>query len=222
VKQTAIMSQLRSSRATGRASARLRQPTAMAVPSPSSQEGISVPHSPPPPPPSPSLPAPSPDLPITLGGAFGKIQGLEFEGMRLKNGRELIGNLCGIQEEQKGDTVIINARILRTTNVNDTAYSVQFEVDRSSRRVLMTRCSCVAGESAHCKHGAALYLYINEERTEAKTDAHQMWMAPSKKLQSRYPKGETVDQIFEKGGPSESTVHVQGTPTDEVRLGCVK
>ena len=52
------------------------------------------------------------------------------------------------------------------------------------------------GISANCKHSAALYYFINNERTEGCTDEGQKWKTPSKKLQEQYPKGETIESLF--------------------------
>ena len=73
---------------------------------------------------------------------------------------------------------------------------MEFEVDTKARKVIKSSCRCVAGESAECKHGAALYLHINEERSEDKTDRAQVWSAPSKALIQKYPKGRTTQKIL--------------------------
>ena len=54
-----------------------------------------------------------------------------------------------------------------------------------------------------------MYSYVNSERTEGKTDAEQTWTAPSKKLETAYPKGETLGQIFGFGGATSNDVYVQ-------------
>ena len=95
---------------------------------------------------------------ITLEGAFSSIQGLDFDGKKIKNGRELIkDNLFNIQvqEIQSGSKAEILVRMFRTTSINETPYVVQFVVDMNTRKVEKSSCSCVAGESANCKHGVA-------------------------------------------------------------------
>ena len=127
---------------------------------------------------------------ITLEGAFSSIHGLNFDGKKLKNGRELIkDNLFNIQvqEIQSGSKAVIRARMIRTTNINETPYIVEFEVDMKTRKVERSSCRCVAGESANCKHGAALFLFVNEERSDGTTDGKQEWQAPSKTLLNKYP-----------------------------------
>ena len=102
---------------------------------------------------------------ITLEGAFSSIQGLDFDGKKIKNGRELINdNLFNIQvkEIQSGSSKAeICARMFRTTSINETPYVVQFVVDMISRKVERSSCSCVAGESANCKHGVARVATYN-------------------------------------------------------------
>ena len=93
---------------------------------------------------------------MTLLGAFSSIKGLNFTERRVKNGRELLENLFNIQVEEKqaSGNAVIRARMIRTTSVTETPYIVEFEVDKA-RQVIRSSCSCVAGESADCKHGAA-------------------------------------------------------------------
>ena len=99
---------------------------------------------------------------ITLRGAFSSIKGLNFTGKKIRNGKELLDNLFNIQVEEKqtSGNAVISARMIRTTSITETPYIVEFEVDKS-RQVVRSSCRCVAGESALCKHGAALYIYIN-------------------------------------------------------------
>ena len=135
---------------------------------------------------------------ITLLGAFSSINGLNFDGKKLQNGRELKDNLFNIQVEevQNSSRTVIRAKMFRTTSVTEQPYIVEFEVDTKARKVIKSSCRCVAGESAECKHGAALYLHINEERSEGKTDGAQVWSAPSKALLQKYTKGRTTLEIL--------------------------
>ena len=181
--------------------------------------------------------SPSPSTPnITLRGAFSSIKGLNFSKRRIRNGRELLDNLFNIQVEEKqaSGNAVISARMMRTTSITETPYIVEFEVDKS-RNIIRSSCRCVAGESALCKHGAALFIFINEERSEGKTDDKQVWHAPSKAALEKYPKGETTGQILGTGNnrarkgrkrkidsqiPAlecnpESEIHVQKEGSDE-------
>lgn len=82
------------------------------------------------------------------------------------------------------------------------------------RIISLSRCSCVAGESAHCKHGAALYTYINSERTEGQTDSSQTWITPSKKLQEQFPKGESLMKIFGRtSSPTRNIIKQSDNPS---------
>jgi hypothetical protein len=172
------------------------------------------------------------------------ISGMEFTGQSVPKGKEILDHLFNVKEEQvPGKTfATITAQILRSTSVTDHPYSVVFEVDSQTRQVQMSRCSCVSGENAHCKHGkskksvvpakilldicscyisgACLYHYVNQERTEGKTDAQQRWSTPSKKLQDTYPKGQTVQQILGKECPVSRDVYRQHSQDDEVLLHC--
>ena len=129
-------------------------------------------------------------------------------------------HLFNVFEEQKGNSVI-TARILRETSVTEEPYFIRFEIDET-RRVTKAYCSCVAGGQGGCKHSAALFLYINTERTEGKTDWKQGWTAPSKKLQETYPKGQTLQQIFGEKGPTQRRVVVQKSQDDENLVSLAK
>lgn len=58
-------------------------------------------------------------------------------------------------------------------------------------------CNCVAGIVGKCKHTSALVCFINSERTEGCTDTAQQWQKPSAHRQSLYPKGETIEALYE-------------------------
>ncbi len=94
----------------------------------------------------------------------------------------------------------IRAVVVRSTSVNST-YQVELHIDALSRRLLDGRCSCPAGISATCKHAAAVIIFVNEERSLGCTDAAQKWKGPSKRQQSLYPKGESLETIL--GLPTE-------------------
>ena len=74
-------------------------------------------------------------------------------------------------------------------------YKVELELD-DSRRIKNGHCNCVLGINGFCKHTSALVCYINLERTEACTDAVQKWQKPSDRRQSLYPKGATIESLF--------------------------
>ena len=144
-----------------------------------------------------AAPIPASGPTITLRGGFSSVSGLKFEGQSEAKGKALMENLFNVQEVQKpGELCIITGRILRQTSVTEDPYSVRFFVDPTSREIVKSNCSCVAGCTAQCKHGAALYFYINNERSEGKTDVQQVWKTPSQKLQERFPKGQTAEEIF--------------------------
>ena len=70
-------------------------------------------------------------------------------------------------------------------------------VDAETRQVKQAWCSCYTSLDTKCKHAAALYLKINEERLgNGKRDSEQRWLTPSQKSLDHYHKGETVEQIF--------------------------
>ena len=59
----------------------------------------------------------------------------------------------------------------------------------------MTFCTCPSGKGwkakngmKYCKHIGALYLWINMERFESKTDKNQQWHTHSQHVKQLYPK----------------------------------
>ncbi len=120
-----------------------------------------------------------------------------FQGQSLVKGRALIAgeHLRNVREEREHNRITICASCLPETRVRQSDYVIEFTLD-STRKVIDGRCSCVAGISASCKHAAALFLFVNEERSTGCTDSQAVWKKPSKKAQERYPKGQKVEELF--------------------------
>ena len=153
---------------------------------------------------------------IILGGGFSPINGMEFLGQSEAKGRSLhkCSRIFNVRETQKpGENYIITGRILRTTTVKET-WNLRFEIDPISRKVIKASCSCFVGCTGKCKHCGALFSFINAERPTGKTDKEQQWTTPSKKAEERFPKGETVQQMFGKDVPSTSNVVIQRDQPD--------
>ena len=91
--------------------------------------------------------------------------------------------------------MIIHGLCIPQTSLNKVPYKVELELD-DSRRIKNGHCNCVLGINGFCKHTSALVCYINLERTEACTDAVQKWQKPSDRQQSLYPKGATIESLF--------------------------
>ena len=127
---------------------------------------------------------------VTYGGAFSPVTGMAFEGQSLSKGKGMIENIFNVLEKDcpQEQHITIWGKIIRATNVKEDPYNLRLEVERKTLKVVKSWCSCVAGAKEDCKHGAALYQYINHERTEGKTDKGQEWKTPSKKLQKMYLK----------------------------------
>ena len=118
---------------------------------------------------------------VVLRGGFSPITGLTFRGQNEEKGKKIAINLFNVEEIQvPGENTVITAKILRSTSINE-HWLLRFELN-SSREVIKSWCGCYVGESAICKHGAALFLKINEERPEGKTDDEQKWQNPSQKM----------------------------------------
>ena len=148
---------------------------------------------------------------ITLGGGFSPISGMEFMGQSETKGGALYKckRLFNVREIQKpGENFVITGSILKSTSVKET-WNLRFDIDPDTRKVIKSWCSCYVGSTGICKHCGALYKYINSERSVGKTDQEQQWTTPSRKAQERFPKGETVQQMFGIQGSSVSKVVIQ-------------
>ena len=132
----------------------------------------------------------------TFFTGFEPISGLQFHPDVLNKAEKLIerqesqeGRLRNVHEIiYKSDKITrIFAECIPQTKLNQTDYSIKFIVSED-RTVLEANCGCVAGTRGTCKHSAALFLWINKERSETKTDVPQKWMTHSEHLQKAYPK----------------------------------
>ena len=133
---------------------------------------------------------------LRIRGGFDTITATHFRKETLKKGKDLIQHLFNIEEIRSNGKIEIQALVVRAASIKEKPYTIQIEVDSTSRSFLDGRCTCIAGISANCKHAAALLHFINNERSQGCTDEYQKWKAPSKKLQDLYPKGETIEKLF--------------------------
>ncbi len=137
---------------------------------------------------------------IILAGGFQEIFIDEdyFQPANKKRGCEIVqgGHLHNVREHRMEGQIFVRGECLPEMKIKKQDYRIEFQIDPATRKISDARCSCVAGISAKCKHGAALFQFVNEERSEGKTDESQSWQGPSKRAQSLYPKGETVQKLF--------------------------
>ena len=98
---------------------------------------------------------------LTQNGGFSQINGMEFRDYMMKHGKDILDHLYNVHESQRRDgSGFIEAKVIRTTSIRSNPYSLHFDFD-IHRNVIDSRCSCVSGVNAKCKHGAALYFFIN-------------------------------------------------------------
>jgi hypothetical protein len=107
-------------------------------------------------------------------------------------------HLFDIVEEVRsvGKPIEIRAHCVKQTNVTDAPWSLNIVLD-DDRKMTLAHCSCTGGGDGHCKHMCSLIDYINNERTETKTDTACRFNAPSARGKRLYPKGEPFDDIFQ-------------------------
>ncbi len=138
---------------------------------------------------------------MTLLGGFQKIVFPDGQAAHraslTSQGKDLLeaGHLHSVQEERKGQNVTIRGLCIPETKVRQSEYFIEFSL-AANRAINDSRCSCPAGISGECKHAAALFLYVNSERSEGSTDQEQKWKRPSRKAQALYPKGESIQKLF--------------------------
>ncbi len=137
---------------------------------------------------------------LIISTGFQKIKFDEdhFRPQVLKHGKDIVasGHLSAAEERRENNKITIYSQAVRSTSVNQSPYKLEFEVDSFSRKFVSGRCSCPAGIEAKCKHSAALFTFVNEERSTACTDSAQGWKGPSRKQQQLYPKGENLEKIL--------------------------
>ncbi len=139
----------------------------------------------------------------TLWGGFEQIHGYEpRKGIR-KKGEEMVYHAFNVREVQKSDittgevtSIDIIGDCIREMSLTEKPWIVTLEVEPRTRDIKRSHCSCTAGADGVCKHTAAIYKYVNSERSEGCTDAEQSWSKPSKKLAELYPKGECIQKLF--------------------------
>ncbi len=85
---------------------------------------------------------------------------------------------------------------IREMSLTENPWRITLELEPVTRQVLRSHCSCTAGADGICKHTAAIFKYVNTERSEGCTDTEQSWSKPSKKLAELYPKGECIQKLF--------------------------
>ena len=110
---------------------------------------------------------------VIIRGGFDSINISHFRAETIKKGKELTQHLFNVEEIKTAMLTIIKGQILRTVTLSEKSYTIQLEFD-PARNFVDGRCYCVAGISASCKHSAALYHYINNERSVGCTDTSQV------------------------------------------------
>ena len=133
---------------------------------------------------------------VTKFGGFEKVEADDFfRSELLKSGKDLLQGEHLLPEEVKEvrDVIhtVIYGKCVREMSIREAPYQIEFHIG-SDRKLMDARCACVAGRTGKCKHAAALFLYVNEERTTSQTDEAQKWRMPSRKRRQLYPKRKSV------------------------------
>ena len=133
-----------------------------------------------------------------LKTGFAEIKCDKFRTSNLQNGKEMLSHIYNVEEHRKNGNVVIHGCCLKQMKVSGTSnfYRVELALD-PGRNVVSMHCQCVPGVSGLCKHAAALFLYINTERQETRTDAACSWNKPSARGSELYPKGKKMQDLVQ-------------------------
>lgn len=139
--------------------------------------------------------AASSDTKLVFTAGFQTIYSEAFRKSSLAEGKTILEHIFNVEEIHCNSEIIIRGKCLPTTRINSPPYLVEFNVT-IDRIVSSGHCSCVAGMDGTCKHGASLFLFINQERSESVTDSQQKWKGPSSKARALYPKGSSIKSML--------------------------
>ena len=140
---------------------------------------------------------------IVMKCGFSTITSDRFRPSVFNHGKKMVSHVSSVQEKRKSETEsLIFGYCLPETSVRNPAYYVEFNLD-AQRNVVGAYCRCQAGFSGQCKHAAALFHWINSERSDACTDNKCSWSEPSTHAKNMYPKGQPLHRIFNLEKPSK-------------------
>ncbi len=134
---------------------------------------------------------------IVLRGGFEEVTENYFRDDVRKKGGKLVEHVLYPEEERAEGNVTFRAQCIRGTSIRENPYKVEL-VFSEKRELKEGRCSCRAGINAQCKHAAATFHFINQERSLGCTDREQRWQKPSQRLENLYPKGDSIDKLLSK------------------------
>jgi hypothetical protein len=144
---------------------------------------------------------------LTICGGFEKVNGPEQRKDTKRKGLEMAEHIMNIKEIRQSGTCTITSQCIREMSLSGEPYKVELTLDPETRDVVDAKCTCQAGVTGLCKHTAGLVEAVNSERSTGCTDSSQGWLKPSQKLQSLYPKGETIQQLVLGKRPERRNFH---------------
>ena len=149
-----------------------------------------------------------------LKTGFAEIFCNKFRKSNLQNGKEMLSHVYNVEEHRSDGATEIRGCCLKQMKVSGTSnfYRVELSLD-AERNVVSMHCQCVPGISGLCKHAAALFLFINLEREETRTDQACSWNRPSARGSELYPKGKKIQDLV-KTEPIPSPVDLREVKND--------
>ena len=79
------------------------------------------------------------------------------------------------------------AKFHKFSEVRSKPYKLKFDIYKN-RKVVRAQCTCTEGANLLCKHGSALFQFVNWEQTESKTDLKSALNNPGVKPQNMHRK----------------------------------
>ncbi len=132
---------------------------------------------------------------VILRGGFSAVQATHFRPDVSKKGMQLVDHVLRVEEERTPDgLVVFRGECIRGTKIRERPCKIELSFS-SARKFISGHCTCRAGIDAQCKHAAAVFHFINQERALSCTDREQRWHKPSKRLEELYPKCESLEKL---------------------------
>jgi hypothetical protein len=84
---------------------------------------------------------------LTIYGGFGKVETPEFRPDIIRKGKDLAAgeHVFNVREVRQGKGCMIAGQCIREMSLSNDPYNVELTLEPTTRLVLDSRCSCVAG-----------------------------------------------------------------------------
>ncbi|KAG5876040.1 hypothetical protein JTB14_031567 [Gonioctena quinquepunctata] len=144
---------------------------------------------------------------ISYTGLAKVFHSINFQPETLGKGKDLVnaGHVINVEEHREsGVGIFIRADVIRRTSVTKREYLVELHIN-AARQITSVSCDCVYGNSYECKHVAALIEFVNNDKSESKTNHEQLRGTHNAKKQKleKYAKGVLFPEMYPSQGDLE-------------------